>query len=814
MATGKSGVLTLSGTNVTAQITWNETYEISSNTSIITITKLQVKASAGSYFLNGSLTVNGVNVATFDSVMGTHTVNILNSSEYWPVQESNGNKDFTWKSNNIEHNSDGSKQISISLNVKTYEYPSGWLAWSINTSGNISLTTIPRASSLSLSASSVNVGGLITATITRASNSFTHKVEFYINNSYHQEFTSITTSKAFTIPDNWYNYMSSSTSCTAYCRITTYNGSTQIGSTVSKSFTVNVPSNIVPTCGTFTLNPADINNNNILVKGKNSLELSVSGCKAGTGSSIKSYVFSGPSFSKTISTTSASTSTSVSSVSDVGTLTYKVTITDARGRSSSTTKTIQCYDYYTPYFASFNAYRANSDGSANLNGSYLKYTYNAKYASVNSTNSISIIAYYNNKTVTASGNSGIINLNGDTNTTYKVYLKMVDSYGGSNVSLTLSVFGQTKILNVTSDGTGIAIGKMAESSNLFECRWPAKFDDNITLKAPLSIENGGTGANNSASALANIGAAPTGYGFGGAPISVGSGQLTTETALETALNAVYDAMSNGETKLVKFTGYPSTSDYNWFGLLSKSSANYGSLIVHSALNKGDIRVKAKYNGSWQPISNSVACSDSFAPSGYGLGSSEFFNFSNIDTITKPGWYYCNESSTPVGTDFSSNRWWLHVSGYAAGSTYATQELYGYASSTVVKLVRHKATNWRTWEFDNPPMASGTEYRTTERWNGKVVYTKLLTYKTTSALSGATTTKIAHGISNLDTASLRVEWTTDEWILPYSDGTEALIISGIDKTSGDGSKLIIKTNGYANWNSGRTFYIRMKYCKTS
>lgn len=476
MATGKSGVLTLSGTDVTAQITWNETYEISSNTSIITITNLDIKTSTGSYFLNGSLAVDGTDVVTFSSYEGSHSINVLNSYEYWPVQDSNGNTSFKWKSKSITHNNDGSKKVSISLNVKTYEYPSGWLAWSINTSGNISLTTIPRASSLSLSVSSVNVGGPITATITSASSSFTHTVEFYINNSYHQEFTKIATSKTFTIPDSWYNYMSSSTSCTAYCRITTYNGSTQIGNTVSKSFTVNVPSNIVPTCGSLILNPTDINNNNILVKGKNALGLSVSGCKAGAGSSIKSYTFSGPSFSKTISTSSTSSSTSISSVSSVGTLTYKVVVTDARGRSSSSTKTIACYDYYSPYFTKFNVYRANSDGSENPNGSYLKYTYSVKYASVNSTNSVNITAYYNNNSVAASGGSGLINLNGDTSTTYKVYLKITDSYGGSGASLTVSVFGQTRIFNVTSDGTGFAIGKMAESKNLFECRWDAKFD--------------------------------------------------------------------------------------------------------------------------------------------------------------------------------------------------------------------------------------------------------------------------------------------------------------------------------------------------
>jgi hypothetical protein len=32
-----------------------------------------------------------------------------------------------------------------------------------------------------------------------------------------------------------------------------------------------------------------------------------------------------------------------------------------------------------------------------------------------------------------------------------------------------------------------------------------------------------------------------------------------------------------------------------------------------------------------------------------------------------------------------------------------------------------------WEFINPPMVAGEEYRTTERWKGKAVYTKLVNF---------------------------------------------------------------------------------------
>ena len=42
------------------------------------------------------------------------------------------------------------------------------------------------------------------------------------------------------------------------------------------------------------------------------------------------------------------------------------------------------------------------------------------------------------------------------------------------------------------------------------------------------------------------------------------------------------------------------------------------------------------------------------------------------------------------------------------------------------LIRHKSgETWGEWEWENPPMLAGVEYRTTERWNGKAVYTALV-----------------------------------------------------------------------------------------
>lgn len=59
--------------------------------------------------------------------------------------------------------------------------------------------------------------------------------------------------------------------------------------------------------------------------------------------------------------------------------------------------------------------------------------------------------------------------------------------------------------------------------------------------------------------------------------------------------------------------------------------------------------------------------------------------------------------------------------------YREWENYGtivFTSSTYIKIVIRIAGSWGDFCYENPPMVVGVEYRTTERWNGKPVWTSL------------------------------------------------------------------------------------------
>lgn len=108
-----------------------------------------------------------------------------------------------------------------------------------------------------------------------------------------------------------------------------------------------------------------------------------------------------------------------------------------------------------------------------------------------------------------------------------------------------------------------------------------------------------------------------------------------------------------------------------------------------------------------------------APAGYGLGSVGGYDTWNGDAnaLTKQGWYRL-ESGTTNGVGSSAS---LRVDGYT--ETGLTQTAYTRTGFIVQRACVDGL--WSEWEWENPPMLAGMEYRITERWNGKPVYTALV-----------------------------------------------------------------------------------------
>lgn len=160
-------------------------------------------------------------------------------------------------STTVAHNADGTGSTTVQVRVRSGSDPNNYsFVWN-NATGSastLSLTTIPRASSISSVTSSVVVNGsnAVTVNISRKSSSFTHTVTVYATVSSSEtvrlQQTGVGTSVSFTLPIDWIRAIGSNSSATAHVMIRTYSGSTQIGDVATATFTITKPSASTITC--------------------------------------------------------------------------------------------------------------------------------------------------------------------------------------------------------------------------------------------------------------------------------------------------------------------------------------------------------------------------------------------------------------------------------------------------------------------------------------------------------------------------------------------------------------------------------------
>lgn len=138
---------------------------------------------------------------------------------------------------------------------------------------------------------------------------------------------------------------------------------------------------------------------------------------------------------------------------------------------------------------------------------------------------------------------------------------------------------------------------------------------------------------------------------------------------------------------------------------------------------------------WMPTAAEVGA----APSGYGLGTtgSTVADANQVFDTFRNGWY--RTISTTANTAVT------HGAGIAL--VYDANRAFHLLAKTTAGTMRTRYTPNSDGVFVedliNPPMTLGVEYRTTERWQGKVVYTKLVSV---GALPNASSKTVDTGVS--------------------------------------------------------------------
>ena len=362
---------------------------------------------------------------------------------------------------NVAHNADGTKTGSFYSSFASSAHGT------VDVSGSMALSTIPRASTPTLSASTVNYGDSVIIHTNRLSTAFTHNMwasfsgePVIIGNSYD-------ISATWTVPLTMMNKIPNATSsfCTIY--VDTYSGGTFIG-TKTVVLNITVPSTIVPTISTKTHAEAVdglFANIGGYVQSLSKIRATLVGVGS-YGSTITGYeiTIDGKTYGGSDVTSDVITSSGSSTIS------YK--ITDSRGRTATGTNAITILAYAQPNLTSFSVVRkvgATTTLQVNRNGTFSHLT--AK-------NTGTMVVYTKLKTATDWGTakstvtsttgtiSGTIELTGHSDTlSYDVKVVFYDEFTSANPS-TATLPISTVVVPMSWRKTGVGVGKVWEQGAL------------------------------------------------------------------------------------------------------------------------------------------------------------------------------------------------------------------------------------------------------------------------------------------------------------------------------------------------------------
>ena len=504
MAQGNSGSFTLSGSqNFAVIIYWSETYNEAANTHVVSITSCQLVSYnwyGFTYYPNGTLSINGSTVVTFNSQTGTHNCTIQTQSAGYPIIPASGSSYpvAPWSSGTIAGNADGTKTVNIAANFQCFTWDGkGGSGWSVSGSQNVTLRTIPRTSSVSMPATTMGSAGTIS--ITRASSSFTHTLTYAFGNATGTIATKTTsTSVSWTPPTSLASQIPNSTSgsCTLTCY--TYNGNTLVG-TSTTTVTLSVPASIKPTITGITATRVDgtvPSSWGIYVQTKSKVTLTITGAAGAGGSTISSYSITGGGLSYTAS------SVTTGFLNTSGSITFTGKVCDSRGRwSDEATVTISVVPYAAPRFNSYSTQRCTSAGASSSNGTYAKSTVEFSYWSCSGKNTITTAVAYKKSSESSYTNAGVSFTSGtqfifgggnlSVDYSYDIRFTLTDAFGTVTVVDSLST--ASVLMDFKAGGTGLAVGKVSETDSCFEVseNWDVKVYGMLLAEYIQSLASGG-----------------------------------------------------------------------------------------------------------------------------------------------------------------------------------------------------------------------------------------------------------------------------------------------------------------------------------
>lgn len=208
--------------------------------------------------------------------------------------------------------------------------------------------------------------------------------------------------------------------------------------------------------------------------------------------------------------------------------------------------------------------------------------------------------------------------------------------------------------------------------------------------------------------------------------------------------------------------YVSTQDYARLDVVTYEGYPY---LAKSNVPSGNLPTDELY---WMPLLTNL----DFAPGGYGLGEyAKHVSSAEIDRTVLNGFYQLSNSITVDGVALYYPRMVV----IAGDEKNLIQELYSIVGNNKLRRQCENSV-WQPWEWENPPMQLGVEYRTTKRCEGKPVYAKRISLGALPNNSEKTVsyevigyTPVSHEETFVSTSGWKLCTYPDIVVIPNGDG---------------------------------------------
>lgn len=258
----------------------------------------------------------------------------------------------------------------------------------------------------------------------------------------------------------------------------------------------------------------------------------------------------------------------------------------------------------------------------------------------------------------------------------------------------------------------------------------------------------------------------------------------TNDDIEAAIKSCYSTMADGTIRnillVIDEPGLTLPGGNNFLAVY-RGNRNFGMILAYTYSNHF-IASRAYRNAAWQQWRYAM-----FTDEAYGLGATIGTNCSDFDTLRINGFYAINGAqNAPV---FGGSTYGYGHALVTAANTRVRVDYYAHQYTTRPHFVRYwfQEKGWEPWECVNPPLVSGVEYRTVERYLSKPVYVKFVDC---GLLPNNATKKILFGVDNLETLLHYDAHMSGGFILPYHDATTG---NKVEIVNIDTQSILLSTN---------------------